>query len=112
MVSIDIKGAYNGVSKIRLLRRLAARRIPQQLIAWVDNLCSERTATITVNGYYSELSLLPQAGLPQLSPLSPILFLFFHVTLIQQTINRNGGSLAFSDDYTAWTVGFFLIFFS
>lgn len=30
LVSIDIKGAYNGVSKIRLLGRLAARRIPQQ----------------------------------------------------------------------------------
>ena len=50
---------------------------PQQLITWIDNFCSERTATLTVNGYCSDLAALPQAGLPQGSPLSPILFLFF-----------------------------------
>lgn len=62
LVGFDIKGAYNGVSKIRLLRRLAARRIPQQLIAWVDNFCSERTATITVFFFfpsYFTSSILP-----------------------------------------------------
>lgn len=55
LVGFDIKGAYNGVSKIRLLRRLAARRIPQQLIAWVDNFCSERTATITVFFFFHHI---------------------------------------------------------
>jgi hypothetical protein len=35
------------------------------------------------------------------SPLSPILFLFFNSDLVQCTINRNGGSIAFVDDYTA-----------
>ena len=48
---------------------------------------------------------MPQAGLPQGSPLSPILFLFFNATLIQQLINAKGGPLAFVDDYTAWVVG-------
>ena len=48
---------------------------------------------------------MPQADLPQGSPLSPILFLLFNATLIQQVINAKGGSLAFVDDYTAWVVG-------
>lgn len=105
LVSFDIRGAYNGISKEQFLERLTSRRIPLKLIKWIDNFCSERTANITVNGYSSELAPLPQAGLPQGSPLSPIFFLFFNATLIQQVINAKGGSLAFVDDYTAWVVG-------
>jgi hypothetical protein len=105
LVSFDVKGAYNGVCKGRLLQRLTARGIPSQLVRWIDAFCSARTASISVNGYTSELQLLPQAGLPQGSPLSPILFLFFNADLVQRTINRNGGSIAFVDDYTAWVVG-------
>lgn len=105
LVSFDIKGAYNGVSKERLIEQLASRRIPPKLIRWIDNFCSERTVNITVNGNSSKLVSLPQAGLPQGSPLSSILFLFFNATLIQQLINAKGGSLAFVDDYTAWVVG-------
>jgi hypothetical protein len=33
------------------------------------------------------------------------LFLFFNADLVQQTIDNNGGSIAFIDDYTAWVTG-------
>jgi len=42
------------------------------------------------------------AGLPQGSPLSPILFLFFNADLVQSAINDRGGAIAFMDDYPAW----------
>jgi hypothetical protein len=48
---------------------------------------------------------LPQAGLPQGSPLSPILFLFFNADLVQQRIDSHGGAVAFVDDFTAWVTG-------
>lgn len=70
LISFDVKGAYNGVCKERLLQRLAARGIPPCLVDWINAFCSERTATIVVNGRTSELSELEQAGLPQGSPLS------------------------------------------
>ncbi|RKK10846.1 hypothetical protein BFJ65_g14842 [Fusarium oxysporum f. sp. cepae] len=105
LVSFDVKGAYNGVFKDRLLQRLEARGIPKGLIRWIDAFCSYRTATITVNGYTSALRELPQAGLPQGSPLSPILFLFFNADLVQSRIDSNGGSIAFVDDYSAWVTG-------
>ena len=105
LISFDIKGAYNGVCKERLLQRLQTRGIPPSIVRWIDAFCSERTATIQVNGYNSPTQPLPQAGLPQGSPLSPILFLFFNADLVQQRINNNGGSIAFMDDYTAWVTG-------
>ncbi|KAI8402270.1 hypothetical protein FOFC_17577 [Fusarium oxysporum] len=48
LVSFDVKGAYNGVFKDRLLQRLEARGIPRRLVRWIDAFCSSRTATITV----------------------------------------------------------------
>jgi len=104
LVSFDVKGAYNGVYKDRLLQRLAARGIPSDLVKCIGAFCSERTATIVVNGQVFEVRELEQAGLPQGSPLSPILFLFFNADLVQQ-LEQNGGAIAFVDDYTAWWVG-------
>jgi hypothetical protein len=105
LITFDIKGAYNGVCKERLLQRLRARGIPPLIIRWISNFCSERTASISVNGYTSPTRPLQQAGLPQGSPLSPILFLFFNADLVQQKINNTGGSFACVDDYTAWVTG-------
>jgi hypothetical protein len=83
LVSFNVKGAYNGVYKDRLLQRLTARGIPLQVVNWVNAFYSGRTATIVVNGQPSEVSGLEQAGLPQGSPLSPILFLFLNADLVQ-----------------------------
>jgi hypothetical protein len=105
LISFDVKGAYNGVFKERLLERLKARGIPSGLVRWIDAFCSRRTATVIVNGHTSQLQELPQAGLPQGSPLSPVLFLFFNADLVQRRINARGGSMAFVDDYSAWVVG-------
>ena len=105
LVSFDVKGAYNGVFKERLLQRLAARGLPGELVRWVDAFCSERTASIEVNGYRSSQKPLPQAGLPQGSPLSPILFLFFNADLVQTSISTAEGAIAFVDDYSAWVTG-------
>lgn len=52
-----------------------------------------------VNGLTSNVEDLPQG-----SPLAPILFLFFNANLVQLKI-RNGSSMAFVDDYTAWVIG-------
>ena len=65
----------------------------------------ERTATIQLTGQLSEVQSLQQAGVPQGSPLSPILLLFFNADLVQRQINSQGGAIAFVDDFTAWVTG-------
>jgi hypothetical protein len=59
LVSFDVKGAYNGVYKDRLLQRLTARGIPPALVQWIGAFCSRRTATILVNGHTSQQQPLP-----------------------------------------------------
>ncbi|OAQ61371.1 reverse transcriptase [Purpureocillium lilacinum] len=105
LVTFDVKGAYNGVCKERLIQRLRARGIPEVLLRWVEAFCSDRTATIQINGQVSEVRSLPQAGLPQGSPLSPVLFLFFNADLVQRRIDCYGGAMAFVDDFSAWVTG-------
>ncbi|KAM4061941.1 DDE superfamily endonuclease [Hirsutella rhossiliensis] len=92
LVNFDVKGAYNGVFRIGFYNG-SQRGFARELVRWVDAFCSERTASITQE--------LPQAGLPQGSPLSPILFLFFNADLVQTKISTSGGSIAFVDDYSA-----------
>ena len=84
---------------------MKARGIPENLLRWVEAFCSERTAAIQINGQLSEVQSLPQAGLPQGSPLFPILFLFFNADLVQRQIDSQGGAIAFVDDFTAWMTG-------
>ncbi|KAL2016473.1 hypothetical protein VTK56DRAFT_3494 [Thermocarpiscus australiensis] len=105
LISFDVKGAYNGVCKERLVQRISARGIPEQLCRWTDAFCSERTASIQVNRHTVEGQGLPQAGLPQGSPLSSILFHFFNRDLVQRKIDSNGGAVAFIGDFTAWVAG-------
>lgn len=104
-MTFDIQGAFNGVAKDVVCSRLRERRIPELLVSWIFNFCSELKAGITVNGESSGQIALQDAGLPQGSPLSPILFLFFNADLVKSVINKNKGAIAFIDDYTAWVTG-------
>ncbi len=103
--TFDIQGAFNGVAKDVLCTRFRERCIPELLVNWIFNFCSERKASIIVNRKTSNQEALQDAGLPQGSPLSPILFLFFNANLVKNVINKNTGAVAFIDDHTAWVTG-------
>ncbi len=69
---------------------------------WIQDFCTEKSATIIVNCHTSAPRTLENAGLPQGSRLFPLLFLFFNANLVKSVINKNRGAIAFVDDYSAW----------
>lgn len=105
LIAFDLKGAFNGVDKTALDRCLSAKGIPNQARKWVQSFMSDRSACVKFDGYTSTLSNILFPGLPQGSPLSPILFIYFNGDLVDQPVDIKGGASAFIDDYFRWRVG-------
>lgn len=104
LVSFDVKGAFNGVHAHVLEQRLRARRVPEQAVQWIRNFCSERRAKVTLGSYESEPRDIEYPGIPQGSPLSPLLYIFYNADLVEKAIDEKGGAIGFVDDFNAWVV--------
>ena len=102
LITFNVKGALNGVAPDVLINRLWECWIPEQLVCWIEDFMQNRKASVIVNGVTMLVSSLPHARLPQGSLLSPMLYLFLNSNLIRSVMNKNKGSIAFIDDYTAW----------
>jgi hypothetical protein len=60
---------------------------------------SDRHASIGFEGFRSQVTPLPNAGLAQGSPVSPIMFDFFNSDLVDQPVTFYGSASAFVDEY-------------
>ena len=105
LASFDVKGAYNGVNKDVLRERLQEKGIPESLRSWIYSFCSNRRASVSFGNYSSTMERIEEPGLPQGSPLSPILYIVYNANLLQGKIEPRKGDVGFVDDYTAWVVG-------
>jgi retron-type reverse transcriptase len=71
---LDVKGAFDRVNKKQLLNRMVQVGIAGNVVRWVDSFLSDRRAMLVIDGRMSETRNI-QAGLPQGSPVSPVLFI-------------------------------------
>jgi ribonuclease HI len=96
---LDISQAFPSVSHTRLLHNLRKRRVPENIIAWCRSFLSNRTTKLTFDDHNSE-PLHASTGLPQGSPLSPILYLFYSADLLEIIPPNDSSHLAggFVDD--------------
>jgi ribonuclease HI len=81
---LDIKGAFDHVSKNRLLQILKNLGLPKSLILWVKSFLSDRKLRLAFDNSI-ELFHLINTGIPQGSPISPILFLIYIRDLFKST---------------------------
>ena len=76
VVLLDVKGAFNHVAKNQLLRILKELRLLIYLISWIKSFLEDRILKLVFNGQIKGFSLI-NTGIPQGSPISPILFLIY-----------------------------------
>jgi ribonuclease HI len=105
LVSFDLKGAFNGVNNTVLDKCLQQRRIPDKMRSWIQSFMTTRKASVILDGYTKPETNLEYPGIPQGSPLSPILFGFFNANLVEQPVDFLGGASAYIDDYLRWRIG-------
>lgn len=101
---LDISQAFPTVSHGRLLHNLRKQRIPEPLVRWLESFLTDRRTTLKFDDYTSP-PLCASYGIPQGSPLSPILYLFYSSDLLEvpDLKDRNQLAVSFIDD-TAFVV--------
>jgi hypothetical protein len=71
----------------------------------ISDFCKGRKAKVVVGKSESEVKEIDFPGIPQGSPLSPLLYLWYNADLVDREIDTKGGALGFIDDFNAWVIG-------
>ena len=100
IVTADVKGAFDGVLRGRLVSRLREQGWPENVLRWVNSFCSDRSACIRLDGTTSQTFPI-LCGLPQGSPISPILFLLYVEPFLKLSNRRFG----YADDGCLFATG-------
>ena len=75
-IFLDVKGAFDHVSVYQLLRICNKLGLPKSLIKWIYLFMSNRKILLAFDGETSQ-EIPIKIGIPQGSPISPILFLIY-----------------------------------
>ena len=79
---LDISSAFPSVNHRRLLHNLRKRSVPKPIVRWIADFLRDRRTQLKFDDFTSD-PLLADCGLPQGSPLSPILYLFYSADLLE-----------------------------
>ena len=104
-LTFDIKGYFDFVNHGRLLNELRRKRIPLQIIKWVKSFLTDRQAAMCLDGKRGEMKRV-ENGIPQGSPVSPILATFYSAELLEifTPTERRGQRLPLPDDPSETTL--------
>jgi hypothetical protein len=98
LLQLDIRGAFDTVHHVRLLHTLREKGFPPWTVRWVRSFLTNRTATLAFDDALAQPARI-HAGVPQGSPLSPILFLLYTSTLYDELRYAPGTTtVGFADD--------------
>ena len=87
LLLMDVTGAYDHVSHDRLSssssHNLRKRRINVKYVTWILDCLRDRATTLTV-GFYTRERAPTATGIPQGSPMSLVLYIFYNVDLVEE----------------------------
>ena len=72
-IFMDVAGVFNNIYHSRLIHNMRKHKIPVEIIKWILSFLSNRTTRMRFNGIMTDFIPTP-IGIPQGSPLSPILY--------------------------------------
>lgn len=98
LLGLDISGAYDHVKRMELIKVLVAKRVPRWLIHFVWSFLCDRATSIVLPGYTSA-KFWVDVGIPQGSPLSPILFALFAAPILEIFEEAHPGHIVFGLSY-------------
>ena len=108
LLQLDIKGAFDMVNHVRLLDTMRSNGYPPWVVQWLCSYLEDRTAVLKFDDEMTKLIPI-KVGVPQGSPLSPILFIIY-ITSLYENLGSVAGLLVvgFTDDTNllsfAWDV--------
>jgi reverse transcriptase-like protein len=76
-ILLDIKGAFDYISKPKLLEILRSLQLPETFCSWVSAFLTGRRIQLLFDGQIQQQKMAVSTGIPQGSPISPILFLIY-----------------------------------
>ena len=82
-IFMDVKGAYDWVAQLILTQILIDVGLPQNLVRWISSFLSNQTAQLVIDGFTCPIREV-SAGLPQGSPLSPVLWIIYMHALLKK----------------------------
>ena len=98
LLQLDLKGAFDTVNHNLLLDTLRGKGLQPWVIRWLRSYLEDRTARLVFDGETTERRPI-RAGVPQGSPLSPILFILYISTLYDDLRRLKGTAVVgFADD--------------
>lgn len=105
LLLLDVAGAFDNINQSRLIHNLRKRQVDHKLVQWIQSFLSGQTTIIKTRKHTTDPIFTPN-GIPQGSPLSQILYLFYNADLLNKIAKRkNTSAIGYIDDIAILTIG-------